>query len=285
VEVARGLVIEELSAGEYRGYAIPLNQHATAVKMLVERVFSPRDVDAATVTAAAELHDKYKPAKMRVERQGDRFVVGFRGHPYLLSFRDFEEVFGESGAEAKRKATIATGIARLHHFLNARDVDTFVHTLASVKAYLAQVGADAPLREIRRQVLEGVVLIHIADMVAGYLEQRLLGHASGRGWDIGMVDTDTLEHVEPHIPVALSLTPENSTLNVKVVVHGLEQAANPELYTGGIRVLLRYDVYEGVFRGKEFEGSLKRGYDVHLEVVHKQGLIRRVLARAAQQRR
>jgi len=285
LKVGRGIVLEPLGEGRFRGLAIPLEQHVAAVKLIVERVFAPKSLPADVLTVASELHDKYKPARMRVEKCGDRFEVGFRGHPYLLSFSDFEEVLGID-REPRKIAAVATGIARLHHFLNIRDVDTFVHTLALVKAYLTQSGIHMPLRDIRVQVLEGVVLLHVADMIAGYIEQVLLAMTRGHVGDISVVDTDSLEHVEPHIPVAMRVVPEGGALNAWVYLHGLEHVVENSVLSGVVELApLRYDVYEGIFEEHGFDGKLKQGYDTTLYFTHKRALVHQVVTHAPQQYR
>lgn len=283
MKVGRGIVLEPLGEGRFRGLAISLEQHVTTVKSIVENVFAPKSPPSNVLRVASELHDKYKPAGMRVEERNGRFEVGFRGHPYILSFSDFEEVLG-TDKEFREMVAIATGIARLHHFLNIRDVDTFVHTLALVKAYLTQSGVHVPLRGIRAQVLEGVVLLHVADMIAGYIEQVLLAMMKGHVGDISVVDTDSLEHVEPHIPVTMCVVPEGNALNVWVYLHGLEHVINNSVLNGVVKLIpLRYDVYEGVFEEHGFDDTSKQSYDVTLFFTHKRTLVHQVVTHAPQQ--
>ena len=268
----RGLVAERLGENRFRGYAVPLEQHTRAVRLLVEKAFRLQTLENAVLATAAELHGKYKPARMRVEEIEGKLQVGFRGHPYLLGFTDFEEVFGSSD---KERIAIATGIARLHHFLNIRDVDTFIHTLGLVKAYLSQNSVYMRLKDIRARILEGVALLHVADMVAGYIEQLLLARAKGSDEDVSIIDTESLSHVEPHIPVGVRASFEGSVMHAQVILHGLEQAVNPKLFESSVTLTLHYDVYEGVFEGGGFTSNGKQGYGVSILITHKRNLLPR----------
>ncbi|MEL9908229.1 MULTISPECIES: hypothetical protein [Thermoprotei] len=272
MNVGRGLITQKLKEGEYAGFAVPLEQHTEAVESILVHLFELAGDEERYLPISARLHDKYKPATMRVEEEGNSYTVGFRGHPYKLGFTDFEEE-----AREPVEVALATGVARLHHFLNIRDVDTFIHTLALVKAYLTRNSVQLALKELRTRVLDGVVKLHVADMVAGYIEQLLLKTAAGSFTpDVDVIDTESLEHAEPHIPLSIAVTPRSEgELDVRVVVHGLEQAVSPRLFSGGSTLRLEYQVVEGVFDEKGFTpaSSPPRSFTVNLVLLHKRGLI------------
>jgi len=201
VEVARGRVLGPVERG-YRALVIPLEQHQSTVAGILEGVLG-LDSDSPEVLAA-RVHDKYKPYTIRVEEVGGKPVIGFRGHPYRLSFSDFEGL-----TEDSERVAVATAVARLHHFINVRDVETFFETVALAKAYLGRKGAGVALSELKRKVLRGVALIHIADQVAGFIEGLLCEWAGGGDREPELLDTDSLARVEPHIPVSIAVSREN----------------------------------------------------------------------------
>jgi len=274
MEVGRGLITEKIDE-EFVGYTISLDNHIRTTVKLLRSLFNTSDY----LTTATELHDKYKLVTMRVwESESGRYVVGFEGHPYKLSFTDFEGLFSKyDGRERTLYIGLATAIARLHHFINIRDVDTFIHTLAITKAYLSTHGVYIGLDELRQKVLDGVVLLHIADMLAGYIEQALLEGSSGRLIsDVELIDTSDVKHgiIEPHIPAHVDVSIEGKELKVKVILHGLLHIINHNLLSKPVRLEFRYDVYRGKFTkgGRIFNSESKDEYLVKMLLLHKRVL-------------
>lgn len=269
IPVARARVMERAGEDVYEGVAVHLDSHHKSVSRVAEAVFASPDL----VRVVAERHDKYKPIAMRLEDADGSLRVGFRGHPYMLSFRDFEDVF-----DYPRSVAIATCIGRLHHFINLRNVDTFVHTMALAKSYLDARGVFVGLGELKKEVLKGVLMLHVADMVAGFVEQALLS----RSTEPAVYDTESLEDIEPHLPLSVSVNVESEPVIAVVRFHGLTEALNPAILSAReLRVDLEYTLCKGILRhgGRIFEESLCDRVPVSLVFVHKRVLVKELVNR------
>jgi len=276
MNVGRGIIIKKVGDDEFIGYTVTLDDHVGTTKNLLHIIFNKRLIHDY-LTTAVELHDKYKPATMRVETlDNGSYVVGFRGHPYKLGFTDFEFLLSRyGGRDGVGYVGLATAIARLHHFINIRDVETFIHTLAITKAYLSTHGVRVGLDRLRKEVLDGVVMLHIVDVLAGYVEQSLLNHSCGKA-EVELIDTSDVRQgvIEPHIPAYVSVNISGSEAMVKAVFHGLLSIINPNIISKPARLELKYDVYSGRFikSGKDFIPESKYVYSVKMELLHKRFL-------------
>lgn len=272
--VARVVLRGKLSDESYEAVAVALNSHQEAVAVIVEKLF----VDHGLLKSVALLHDKFKPATMRLEARGGEQRVGFRGHPYMLSFTDFENTGDEHRVE---DVAVATAIGRLHHFINVRDVDSFVHTMALAKTYLDSKGAGVKLSDLKKRVLRGLLVLHVADMVAGFTEQALLENTG----EAELYDTESLEAVEPHLPLSMTIDFTGNTVELRVVLHGLSEVLRREVLENGAELDLNYRICRGTLRvlgetGRAiFESESCTTRLVHASVVHKQKLIRERLIR------
>ncbi|MEM4975961.1 MAG: hypothetical protein QXT64_01400 [Desulfurococcaceae archaeon] len=274
VPVARVVLRGKLSGESYEAVAVALDSHQEAVAEIVEKLF----VDHGLLKSVALVHDKFKPATMRLEARGGEQRVGFRGHPYMLSFTDFENKGDEHSVE---DVAVATAIGRLHHFINVRDVDSFVHTMALAKSYLDSKGAHVKLSELKKRVLHGLLVLHVADMVAGFTEQALLENTV----EAELYDTESLEAVEPHLPLSMTIGFTGNRVELQVVLHGLSDVLRGEVLENGVLLDLSYRVCRGTLRvlggtGRAvFEPDSCTTRIVHASVVHKRRLIRERLIR------
>lgn len=257
--VARARVLRKLPSGDYEAVVVDLESHHRAVAEVVGRVFR----EPSLVETVALRHDKYKPLKISVVEVADgSYRVGFRGHPYMLSFTDFEDAFNSPVDVA-----VATAIGRLHHFINIRDVDSFIHTMALAKSYLDRHGAYLSLGELKQRVLRGLLMLHIADVVAGFVEQVLLA----KQVDVTYYDTESVSEVEPHLPVSIQVSTDTSKIVTRVYMHGLEDVLRGVLaYTD-----LDYKICCGVFKspGHVFEEIDCDNVYVAIKFVHKHSLV------------
>jgi len=264
--ISRGYVLRAENE-TFTAVATPLSEHQEFVAKFLMEVFGLSNDSPAVI--AAKIHDMYKPYTMRVEEVGGTWVIGFRGHPYRLSFIDVEryisEVYSaeELGGDIRRRAAVATAIGRLHHFINIRDVQTFFETLALTKAYLDRRGVRASANELRHEILDGVVVLHVADMVAGLIESVICSHKGHVSVEI--IDTDSLTRIEPHIPVSATYNLAGSSLHVWLYIHGLKrfEIKRTQLST-------RYTVYSVTISNNKVVSADRIGeFDVNIFVCHK----------------
>ena len=250
--------------------AIRLEDHTNTVTTLVKKLFNLEDEFLKTcLLEASRQHDKYKPNRFGLYN-GE---VGFRRHPYLLSFTDFE------GLSNKVAVGIATGIGREHHFMNIRDMNNFLYTIALVKSY-----TKAKLSLIRNYVLTGVALLHIADMIAGFIEHNIMNLIALEQLGIklaekGMKDSNSLERIEGYLPYVIQFTRNGASVHF----YGFNELLSKEVMEGMLTLSLRYGVYHLKCsvgkRGKLIidNFSFIREYPVSLSITHKRNLIRGVI--------
>lgn len=270
IEIARGNIIGAEN-GAFIATAVPLTQHQEFTAKFMREVFGLDKDDPAVI--AAEIHDMYKPYTMRIEEADGVNVIGFRGHPYKLSFIDAEKHIAEThgtrrlDSDAIFKVAVATAVGRLHHFINVRDVDTFFETVALAKAYLSNHGVRIPLSKLKSDILRGVVLLHIADSVAGYIEGSLCRGYSTDGE--GILDSDSLTKVEPHIPVSIMLNVNSANVDVKLYFHGMREAVR-----SSTSFQAKYTVYKVAIMERSVSPIEKiRDYNVSINAYRKQDLI------------
>ncbi|MEM2308235.1 MAG: hypothetical protein QXI94_04935 [Sulfolobales archaeon] len=272
--VARVVLRGRVSGESYEAVAVALDSHQEAVAEIVEKLF----VDPELLKSVALVHDKFKPATMRLEARGGEQRVGFKGHPYMLSFTDFENTgAGYSVADV----AVATAIGRLHHFINVRDVDSFVYTMALAKSYLDSRGAHVKLSDLKKRVLHGLLILHVADMVAGFAEQALLENTG----EAELYDTESLEAVEPHLPLSMTISFAGDGAELRVVLHGLSDVLRGGVLENGASFDLNYQVCKGTLHvlggtGRAvFEPDSCTTRVIHVSVVHKRRLINEKLIR------
>ncbi|MEM4971811.1 MAG: hypothetical protein QXE01_11240 [Sulfolobales archaeon] len=270
--VARAVIRSKIAEESYDAVAIELCRHQEAVAKIVETLFAESEL----VKSVALRHDKYKPATMKVEESKGKFRVGFRGHPYMLSFSDFEDIEVSYDRRANIvDVAVATAIGRLHHFINIRDVDSFIHTMALAKSYLDSRGVYVRLSELKRRVLRGLLMLHIADMIAGFVEQALLENTG----NVEVYDTESLESIEPHLPLAMTIGFVGEKVELRVTLHGLSDILRKEVLENGISFELEYPVCRGTLHilGESGKAVFKAESCiiriVHVEVIHKRRLI------------
>jgi len=270
IEIARGNIIG-IENGAFIAKAVPLTQHQEFTAKFMKGVFG-LDKDDPAVTAA-EIHDMYKPYTMKVEEADGANVIGFKGHPYRLSFIDAEKHIAETheirkfDSDVAFKVAVATAVGRLHHFINVRDVETFFETLALAKAYLSNHGVRIPLSKLKSDILRGVVLLHIADSVAGYIEGSLCRGYSTNGE--GILDSDSLTKVEPHIPVSIVLDVIGANVDAKLYFHGMREAVR-----SSTSFHAEYIVYKVAIKERSVSLIEKiRDYSVTISAYRKQDLI------------
>ncbi|MEM1832203.1 MAG: hypothetical protein QXJ97_11825 [Desulfurococcaceae archaeon] len=270
--VARTMVRSKIVGESYEAVAVEVGSHQEAVAKIVETLFAESEL----VKSVALRHDKYKPATMRVEESKGKLRVGFRGHPYMLSFSDFEDI-GVSYDRRDRVVDIAvaTAIGRLHHFINVRDVDSFVYTMALAKSYLDSQGAHIKMSDLKKRVLHGLLILHVADMVAGFAEQALLENTG----EAELYDTESLEAVEPHLPLFMTISFVGDEPELRVVLHGLSDVLRGEVFENGASFDLNYQVCKGILHVFGETGRAVFKPDscttrvIHVSVVHKRRLI------------
>lgn len=265
--IARGHIVGA-EGDTYTAVATPLHQHQGFVASFLTTVFGLGKDDPAVI--AAEIHDMYKPYTMRVEEVDGVKVIGFRGHPYRLSFLDVERHVAETrgvkefNAGVRRKVAVATAVGRLHHFINVRDVETFFESLAMSKAYLNRHGVRASANELRREILDGVVLLHISDMVAGFIEGIICNQSRSDLEEI--IDSDSLSRIEPHIPIAVTYDLTDSNLDVWLYIHGLKKFNIRQTQFSA-----RYTAYTVSITGNRVVNSTQpHDFDVNVHVCHKE---------------
>ncbi|MEM0040757.1 MAG: hypothetical protein QXY20_09220 [Thermofilum sp.] len=270
--IARAVVRSKIADESYEAVAVELGSHQKAVAKIVEVLFAESEL----VKSVALRHDKYKPATMRAEGSKEELTVGFRGHPYMLSFSDFEDVeVSNDRRPSVVDVAVATAIGRLHHFINIRDVDSFVYTMALVKSYLGSRGAYVKLSELKNKVLRGLLILHIGDMIAGFVEQALLKNTG----DVDIYDTESLETIEPHIPLATAITFAGDRVELRITLHGLSDVLRREVLENGTSFELEYPVYKGTLRilgesGRaDFKDESSTLRVVHTKVIHKRRVI------------
>jgi len=265
--IARGYIVGA-EGDTYTAVATPLHQHQGFVASFLATVFGLGKDHPAVI--AAEIHDMYKPYTMRVEEVDGVKVIGFRGHPYRLSFLDVEKHMAETRGVAqfndvaRRKVAVVTAVGRLHHFINVRDVQTFFESLAMSKAYLNRHGVRASVNELRREILDGVVLLHMSDMVAGLIEGIICDqNRSGLG---EIIDSDSLLRIEPHIPVSVTYDLMGSDLDVWLYIHGLKK-----INIRQTQFSARYTVYTVTISGDRVVSSTQpHDFNVNVHVCHKE---------------
>lgn len=264
--ISRGYVLHAEN-GSFTAVATPLSEHQEFVARFLMEVFELSS--DSPIIVAAKVHDMYKPYTMRVEEANGTWVIGFRGHPYRLSFIDVEryivEVYGvkELGSDVRRKVAVATAIGRLHHFINIRDVQTFFESLALSKAYLHRHGVRASVNELRREILDGVVVLHVADMVAGLIESIICNPEKGATEEI--IDSDSLTRIEPHIPVSVIYNLAGSSLDIWLYIHGLKRFSVRQTQFSA-----RYTVYTvTISNSRVVDVTRLRDFDVNIHVCHK----------------
>ncbi|MEM1704081.1 MAG: hypothetical protein QXQ31_08515 [Zestosphaera sp.] len=270
--VARAVVRSKIVGESYEAVAVEVGSHQEAVAKIVETLFAESEL----VKSVALRHDKYKPATMRVEESKGKLRVGFRGHPYMLSFSDFEDI----GVSYDRRGrvvdiAVATAIGRLHHFINLRDVDSFVYTMALAKSYLDSRGAHVKMSDLKKRVLHGLLILHVADMVAGFAEQALLENTD----EAELYDTESLEAVEPHLPLSVTISFAGDGAELRVILHGLSNVLRGGVLENGSSFDLNYQVCKGTLSVFGETGRAVFKPDscttrvIHVSVVHKQRLI------------
>jgi len=264
--ISRGYVLYAEN-GTFTVVATPLSEHQEFVAKFLMEVFELSSNSPTVV--AAKVHDIYKPYTMRVEEVDGTWVIGFRGHPYKLSFIDIEryiaEIYGvkELSSDIRYKVAVATAIGRLHHFINVRDVQTFFESLALSKAYLYRYGVRASVNELRREILDGVVLLHVADMVAGLIESIVCNPEKSATEEI--IDTDSLTRIEPHIPVSVTYNLAGPSLDVWLYIHGLKRFSIRRTQFSA-----RYTVYTvTISDSRVVDVARLRDFDVNIYVCHK----------------
>jgi len=275
LEIARGHVVGIESEG-YVATAVPLQQHQEFVKGFLTTVL--RLGSEAPAVIASEVHDMYKPYTLRVEEREGELVIGFRGHPYKLSFTDLEGhiiktrkpiVLDDS---IKYKVAVATAIGRLHHFINIRDVESFFKTIALVKAYLDRQGVTASINELKSEILNGVVQLHMADTVAGFIEGVICTQYSKHDGNVGeLLDTNSLLSVEPHVPISILLNIRDSLIDARLYIHGLKWLD----IRSGSQFTARYTLYKVLIKEGRVEPLSKlQDFTVNIYVCHKGSLHR-----------
>jgi|GEM_PF-1954127 len=277
--VARAVVKNKVVDDSYEAIAVKLCSHQEAVAKIVEKFFAEYEL----VKNVALKHDMYKPATMKLEDFKGILRVGFRGHPYMLSFSDFENIsINQSVLENTVNVAVATAIGRLHHFINIRDVDSFVYTMAMAKSYLDSRGVRVKLSELKKRVLHGLLVLHVADMVAGFIEQSLLERTS----DVELYDTEALEFIEPHLPLSTTIEFADDKAKLRITLHGLSEVLRKEILEKGSSFELNYRVCEGVLHilGESeravFEAGSCNDKAVYVEVIHKRKVIMDEISRS-----
>jgi len=274
------------------GIAVSLESHHNNVYKLFDILFSRKLEERdpllyESIRLATLQHDKYKPATLSLikDEETNLLTTTFLGHPYFLGFSDFEEVEERDW----KKVALATGIGRLHHILNVRDLDVFVQSLAYVKNYLFTHNVDMSTSLIRQRLLVGVLLLHICDnisaFVESYLAQKVLREITKRNYEgrlqeiIGR-DTSSGERIYPHLPMAI-LVEEKQPERFQIYFHSLEQFYDPK----SKNIALEYEVYTGKYdieekQRKEVAKKVKgfEPYEIHkfkvsLHIAHKSEVI------------
>lgn len=289
-EISRGVAfIDKIGqeTGEVKGVAVSLQSHHENVMKLCRLLFF-RGINDDTLRdslySATLRHDKYKPATIsliQTSLNSNKLTTSFLGHPYMLSFSDFEQV-----EEDREKIGYAFGIGRLHHMLNVRDVERFVETVAYIKHYVSKHGIGVSVAMIRRKVLLGVLLLHICDNISAFAEQYLIEQLIGSQKTIRenyAYDTSSDERIYPHLP--LTIIPEENTMNIYFfsLKNYYKPEKSEETYT--------YNVYLGVFKIKraatsrglvrykviDFEVQEKKVFSLNFRFFHKSSLIQTLL--------
>lgn len=270
VSVARAHIKKRVGGDAYEAVAVDLDSHHEAVSKIVDSIF----VGSQLTKLVALRHDRYKPTTMRVETTNKgELRLGFRGHPYMLSFIDLEDLL-----KSPRDVAIATAIGRLHHFINVRDVDSFVHTIALAKSYLDSRGVYVSLSELKKEVLRGLLALHIADMISGFIEHTLITRLPTPE----TYDTDSLEDVEPHLPLSITLDVIGRPV-ARVRIHGLPELLKPALLNNHLHLEVQYRVFEGFLKrgGRAFEEQWCDEQRVSVVFAHKRMLLERKLRSVA----
>ena len=258
MEPGRGRVAGR-SGGRFRILFIPLGEHTRAVTEIGLALYSPVLSSTDVLRLAAEKHDIYKPARAKVDAESG--TLGFPGHPYLLGFSDFEELGNPLDV------AVATTAARLHHFFNVRDVDSWARYTFSALHYLREQREEVEFSWLQRRVLEVLLVLHLADMLAATIESRLLS--------IPFTDTsveETVGEVAPHIPAFALWEGED---RVMFVLHGLKKLVTTQPMT----LSLDYTIHSGYAvtvnnRIKKLEDTMEeRRYHVTVKIVHKSYII------------
>lgn len=291
VPIARALIKRKLSDDEYEAVAIELSSHHNAVATIAGSIFKSTEL-TELVKRVAQVHDKYKPVKMKVKPREDEgkggsdevYAVGFEGHPYLLSFSDLEDLLN-----SPKDIAVAMAIGRLHHFINVRDVNTFIHTMALAKSYLDYRGVYVSLRELKQLVLKGLLLMHVADMIAGFIESELLKnellnsrirqdqtHGKPPG-EIESYDTESMEIIEPHLPLTvLDMTFRENAIEARMAFHNLEDVLSEKVLSQSTTVSIKYTVCSGtlISGGRAFESEKCEEINALVTFTHKSNLIK-----------